>query len=234
VEKAGKLDMKIYGDRQEAGRLLAQELNKEHWDNPLILALPRGGVPVAVEVANALGEGLDVFVVRKIGAPWNPEYGIGALSETGALWLNGDALAQLALSAEDMRSIIEHERQEITRRLKRYRGARPLPSPVGRTVILVDDGLATGGTALMAVRSLKDKGAKAVVVAVPVGSVDAVALLQQEAEQVICLETPRNFYAVGQWYREFNQVTDEEVIAYLDAVQASRSSHPPIVMARSL
>lgn len=223
--------MKMFRNRQEAGKRLAEKLLERSWQNPIVLALPRGGVPVAAEVANALHTPFDVFVVRKIGVPWNSEYGIGAISETGALWLNGDALAQLALSASDLKSIVEEERIEITRRLKIYRDSRPLPSLIGRTVILVDDGLATGGTALMAIRALRENGASLVVLAVPVGSEDAVSLLNREADLVICLETPADFYAVGQWFHDFHQVSDAEVIEILSRSCAQNSTTTPVSQA---
>jgi putative phosphoribosyl transferase len=202
-------------DRREAGRALGRALVGYRGEHPLILALPRGGVPVGVEVARALGAPLDVLVVRKLGAPFQRELGIGAIAEGGATWINEPLCEELSLDEETIEEVAERERREVERRVRRYRGGRALPSVTGRTVILVDDGLATGGTARAAVRALRQLGAGTIVLAVPVGPPSTVAELRAEADEVVCLETPEPFAAIGLWYEVFDQVSDEEVIAML-------------------
>lgn len=204
-----------FRDRREAGRELAAELADLEKEEPVVLALPRGGVPVAFEVALALRAPLDVLVVRKVGAPHNPEYGVGAIGEGGVLLLNDHALARLGLSRDDLQRTVDDERSELRRRVDRYRGGRPAVPIEGRTAVVVDDGLATGVSATAAVRVLRERGAGRVVVAVPVGAPDSVSRLEEEADAIVCLHAPASFMAVGSFYRDFGQTTDDEVVDLL-------------------
>ncbi len=219
--------MTMYRDREEAGRSLANSLEKIALKNPVVIALPRGGVPVAAEVANRLKAPLDVLITRKIGAPHNPEYGIGALSENGTVWINESAVNELGISEFEIKSIIKKESLEIRRRIQEYRGGGAIIQVRHRTVVLVDDGLATGVTARASIRALREMGAERVILAVPVGAPDSVDALDHEADQVICLETPQGFYSVGTWYENFEQTTDDEVRRILsEARQTSFHSTP--------
>lgn len=205
----------IFRDRTEAGRRLAAALQDRVDGPPVVLALPRGGVPVAAEVARALDAPLDVIGVRKVGMPGRPELGVGAVSEGGGLVLDERTLRRLGIPAHQLASTIAAERREVDRTVARYRGTRPLPDVRGRTVIVVDDGLATGVTATAAVRAVRDLGARRVVLAVPVCSGTGRGLLAREADDVVCAESPEPFAAVGQWYDDFGQVTDEDVVGAL-------------------
>jgi len=206
-----------FTDRHEAGRALAAELALLHLDNPLILALPRGGVPVAREVATALGAELDLLLVRKIGAPGHEEYGIGAVAE-GAHPQLVVSEAVLGLAGASQGYIeAEQERQlaEIERRRLLWRGGRP-PIPVtGRTCVVVDDGVATGNTARAAIRALRFDGAARIILAVPVAPPDVIEQLAQEADMLTCLKTPEPFLAVSLHYRHFGQLGDEQVTELL-------------------
>lgn len=209
----------LFHDRREAGRELARGL-LEHRDeealaDPLVLALPRGGVPVGDEVARALGAPLDIIVARKIGAPFNPEVGVGALAGEGPPLYDERALAMLDLTADRLSPEVARERAEMHRREQLYRGARPAPDVKGRTVVVVDDGLATGVTARAALRAVRAMEPGRLVLAVPVGSPDAAEALAAEADTVVCPHRPQPFHAVGQWYQEFDQVGDDEVVAIL-------------------
>lgn len=204
----------VFVDRVDAGRRLAERLRHLAPSRPVVLGLPRGGVPVAREVAAVLHAPLDVLVVRKLGAPMQPELAIGAIAADGAV-IDWRLAEQVGASREDVERIAEREREELARRDRRYRGDRP-PAPVeGRTVIVVDDGLATGATAEAAVRSLRRRGPARIVVAVPVGSTSAVARLSALADEVVCLATPEWFMAVGQFYEDFSATSDAEVEACL-------------------
>lgn len=202
----------LFKDRIDAGKQLAAELSNYHFEHPLILALPRGGVPVAKEVAHALKAPMDVLIVRKIGAPFNEEYGIGGMCEDFVPLFNEDARLAFAPYASEIEQIVDFEKSELKRRIKYYRGKRSMPSLLGRTVILVDDGIATGITAAAAAKYLKGLSAKEVIIASPVCPMETGKLLKQYADQVICLHRPRPFAGVGQWYRNFEQVSDGEVI----------------------
>ncbi len=182
----------------------------------LILALPRGGVPVASEVAKVLGAPLDVLLVRKLGLPHHPEYAMGAIASGGVRIFNPDA-TYLRLDACEVEAVVLREQQELERRELLYRGLRPPPSLLGRTVILVDDGLATGSTMRAAVLAAQQQGAAHVVAAVPVGSPDAAESLRSEVDEVVCIITPVPFRAVGLWYDDFDQVSDDEVCSLLAA-----------------
>ena len=205
----------IFQDRAAAGRTLADRLaalpDIGAGGRPLVLALPRGGVPVAAPVAGRLGAELDVVVVRKIGAPGRPEYGIGAIAEDGPPYFDHPALAALGLTERDLARTVERERAELDRRIRRYRGERPAPRAAGRTVIVVDDGLATGVTARAAVRWLRDQGPEQLILAVPVCAREARDALARSADLVVCVHAPGRFRAVGEWYLDFAQTSDAEV-----------------------
>ncbi|MBV9149566.1 MAG: phosphoribosyltransferase [Candidatus Eremiobacteraeota bacterium] len=208
----------LFKDRKEAGRILAARLSAYAGrGDVLVLGLPRGGVPVAAEIARALGAPLDVFVVRKIGAPQQPELALGAIASGDVRVVNWYAVDALHISPETFNEIVARERTEIARRELAYRDGRPLPSPNGKTVILVDDGLATGATMLAAVQALRQLGPARVVVAVPVAAADTCAELKREVDDVVCAATPEPFYGVGMWYQDFTQTNDEEVRQLLNS-----------------
>jgi predicted phosphoribosyltransferase len=206
----------MFADRREAGERLAILL-ADLADRPtVVLGIPRGGAEVAAVVAEALGAPLDVVVPRKIGAPGNPELGIGAVAE-GVQVLDERLIRTLGVGPAFLEGAIAEQRREIARRVARYRGGRP-PAPIaGRTAVVVDDGVATGGTAVAAVRWASAQGATAVVLAVPVAPPEAVRRLRSEADEVRALLTPEYFSSVGQWYADFPQVSDERVVALLEA-----------------
>jgi predicted phosphoribosyltransferase len=201
-----------YRDRSEAGRYLAGDLT-EYADRPdvIVLALPRGGVPVAFEVARELNAPLDVFLVRKLGLPGREELAMGAIATGGVRVLNEEVVRVLQVPDEVIDAVAVEERQELERREHLYRGDRPPPDVRGRVVILVDDGLATGSTMRAAVAALRKQHPARIVVAVPVGAPDTCAEFRQEADEVVCARTPEPFFAVGLWYADFSQTTDEEV-----------------------
>lgn len=206
----------MFADRVRAGKALAAELERflrhhESEGRPLVLALPRGGVPVAVQVADALGADLDVVVARKIGMPGHPEYGIGAVTPNGPAIFHQGALTLAGLREEDLVGEVEAERSEARRRLRAYRHDRPPPRITGRIVILVDDGLATGATAVAALRQIRAQHPAQLIFAAPVCARDGAEALRTEADAVICAERPEEFWAVGRWYEDFRQTSDEEV-----------------------
>ena len=207
----------MFTDRLEAGRRLGERLTAYRLPDPLVLGLPRGGVPVAEAVARALRADLDVLVVRKLGAPGNPEFAMGAVGEDGAIVLDHGVRRQLHVTSEQVDMIAEREQREIERRVQAYRSGSHRLELAGRNVVIVDDGLATGSTAAAAVRVARHLGAAHITLAVPVGSVEAVDRLSGMVDEVICLETPDPFYAVGQHYGDFTQVPDEEVVRILQA-----------------
>jgi predicted phosphoribosyltransferase len=218
-----------FTDRREAGhtlaRLLAGYMNAP---DAVVLALPRGGVPVGFEAARTLGLPLDVFVVRKLGVPGHEEYAMGAIASGGVRVTNPDT-ENLKIPAAAVEEVTEREMREVERRERRYRGDRPALEVARRTVILVDDGMATGSTMLAAVRAVRERGPKRVVVAVPIASSEACEAMRKEADEVICALTPRPFIAVGMWYTRFDQTTDEEVRRLLDlaGMQASANARSP-------
>jgi putative phosphoribosyl transferase len=202
-------------DRHDAGRQLAAELAAFAPAHPVIVALPRGGVPIAFEVARALRAPLDILAVRKLGAPGNPELAVGAVAEDGTGVLDQRSAGRLGMTQATLDDTLERESRELRRRVERYRDGRPAVAVSGRSAIVVDDGLATGLTDLAAVRALRKRGAREVVVAVPIGSREAVAMLAREADRVVCLEIPPRLFGVGMWYRNFAPVSDEQVEALL-------------------
>jgi putative phosphoribosyl transferase len=205
-----------FADRHAAGRELADRLSSLTLEDPVVLGLARGGVPVAYEVAKTLGAPLDVLVVRKIGAPGNPEVGIGAIAEGDVRVLNQDVVRHLLLSVEELEAAVARARAEVDARVHRYRDGR-LPVDVkGRTAIVVDDGLATGGTARAALRAVRARGPRRLVLAVPVGAPDSVESLREEADEVICLLEPKLMWAVGLWYEHFESTSDAEIASLLD------------------
>lgn len=213
-----RMPTRRYRDRREAGRVLAAEL-ASYRGRPglLVLGLARGGVPVAWEVAAALGADLDVFLVRKLGVPHWPELAMGALASGGRVVMNNDVVSSLHIDDDQVRAVIERETTELRRREDAYRGGRPEVPLHGRTVLLVDDGIATGASMLAAVRAVRTARAQSVVVAVPVGPRSACRQLAGEADDVVCATMPADFGAVGQVYADFHQVTDDEVRALLAA-----------------
>ena len=206
--------MNLLRNRVEAGKQLAKAV-KTASENAIVLSVPRGGVGVGYEVAKALGVPLDVIVTKKIGAPDNPELAIGAVAEDGTFILDEDLARRLYVPKEYISEEVERMKQEIQRRLIRYRGDVPYPSLKNREVIVVDDGVATGSTLKAALRLLRHKGAKTITVAVPVGPPDTIRELEKLADRVVCLQTPEPFYAIGQFYVDFTQTSDEEVTELL-------------------
>jgi putative phosphoribosyl transferase len=211
-----------FQDRRDAGRRLAALLEPFRDELPVVVGIPRGGVPVAAEVARALGAPLDVTVVRKIGAPQNPEFAIGALAEGGVRVLSERTVHALGFSDAALQALIARAEGELVERLLRYRGKREPARLNGRAVILVDDGLATGLSALAAVRSLRERGASRVSLAVPVAAPESAKELRRYADEVVCVEEPAELWAVGYWYEDFRPTTDEEVATLLE-----RYGEPP-------
>jgi putative phosphoribosyl transferase len=217
----------ILRDRRDAGERLASRLERYRTSEPIVLALPRGGVVVGFEVARRLGVPLEVLIVRKIGAPDNPEYGLGALVEDGTRLLDERRIAAAGYSLRDLEPTIRRELGEIQRRAAAYRGGRALPELRGRTVILVDDGVATGGTVRAAIRSVRSHQPRRIVVALGVAPRDTFQQLAHEADEVVVLAAPEMFFAVGEWYRHFDQVGDEEVQQLLTEARTPLSPSAP-------
>lgn len=206
-----------FADRHDAGRRLGERVRELRLDDPVVLALPRGGVPVAYEVARELAAPLDVLVVRKIGAPFQPELGVGAIAEGDVTVYDRQTLAALHLTVDDLAETVRRERAELDRRVGRYRGQR-VPLPIeGRSVVVVDDGLATGVSARAALRSVRQRGPVHLVLAVPVGPPNAADFMVPDADEVVMVEAPQRLSAVGQWYDDFTQTSDDTVVTLLDA-----------------
>ena len=220
-----------FRDRRAAGQVLADELRAYARRNDVVvLALPRGGVPVGYEVARALGAPLDVFVVRKLGIPWHEELAMGAIASGGVRVLDRELIRAAHVTERELERVIASEEAELARREQRYRGDRPFPNVAGKTVILVDDGLATGATMRAAVEALRADGPASIVVAVPVAAPTTCDAFRDIADEIVCAVTPDPFNAVGLWYDDFSQTTDDEVHALLGdagagvAERARRSS----------
>lgn len=219
----------VFEDRHDAGRQLARHLDRYAALQPIVVGMPRGGVPVAAEVAHRLSAPLDIVVVRKIGCPWQPELGIGAIAEGGVRVLNDALVQDLGVRPDQLEAATAAETVELARRIRRYRGDRAAVPVGGRTVILVDDGLATGYTARAAIETLRQAGACRVILAVPVAPRESVTALRNVADEVVVVTSPRWFQGVGQAYREFAQTSDDEVVAVLEgaAEGAARPSSAP-------
>ena len=210
----------VFSDRRQAGRQLAERLQRLAGERPIVVALPRGGVPVAVEVARSLDAPLELLTVRKLGAPQDPEFAIGAVGEDGVVVVNQAAARHAGVTQQQFARILEREQGELRRRMERFHEGWAQLEVRGRTVIVVDDGLATGLSDLVAVRALRRRGAARIVVAAPVGSRQAMAMLIDEADEVVCVACPHNLLGVGRWYEDFSPVSDEEVLALLAEVDA--------------
>jgi len=211
---------RVFADRRDAGRRLAALLERFADERPVVVGMARGGVPVAAEVARALSAPLDVALVRKIGAPHNPEYALGAVAEGGVCLLDDAVVHDTGLSERGARTLVARAEGELSAQAKRYRAGREPLSLTGRTAILVDDGLATGRSARAAIRSLRRRGAVRVILAVPVGAPESSRALRAEADEVICVQAPELLWAVGVWYEDFAPTGDEEVAALLAHARA--------------
>ena len=208
----------IFQDRLDAGRRLAARLNYLRGQDVVVLGLPRGGVPVAHEVAKELGVPLDIIVVRKLGVPSQPELAMGAVSEGGVLVTNDEIVRITKITPQEFALAATREHAEVEKRAKRFRGDRPQVSLTGRIALVVDDGIATGSSAQAACKVARAQGAAKVLLAAPVASANAVRLLSNDADEVICLQIPDLFFAVGEWYQDFSATTDEEVADLLRVV----------------
>lgn len=209
----------VFADRRAAGVELARALERFADERPIVLALPRGGVPVAYEVALALNAPLDVCVVRKVGVPWQPELGMGAVAEGGYVELSAEVLVAAAIPRQEALEHVELKQREVEERVRRFRRGQPPLNVRGRSVILVDDGVATGGSVRVAIRAVRARQPRRLVLAVPVAAARALEELQQEADEVVSLAAPTHMSAVGLWYRDFQQVSDEEVVRLLEAAR---------------
>jgi putative phosphoribosyl transferase len=217
-----------FRNRTEAGKLLASKLT-QYANRPdvLVLGLPRGGVPVAFEVAKALNAPLDICLVRKLGVPGHKELAMGAIASGGVQVLNEELVAWMRISGQTIAEVAERELQELQRRERVYRGDRPLPQIRARIVILIDDGLATGSTMRAAIGVLKHQQPQRIIIAVPVAPLDTCNELRSKVDEVVCLMTPAQFYAIGLWYEDFTQTTDEQVCELLAvATRNPQSPHP--------
>lgn len=216
----------LFVDRADAGRRLAQQLRYLRGADVVVLGLPRGGVPVAFEVAEELHAPLDVIVVRKLGVPFEPECGFGAIGEGGVRIVDDYVIRQTRLTGSQIAEVEASERVLLDRRVSQLPGDHPKVPLTGRTVVIVDDGIATGSTASAACLVARARGASRVILAAPVGSVEGTAALRRTADEVVCLHTPAKLSAVGEWYGDFGQVTDEEVTILLGNAPVARPGYP--------
>jgi putative phosphoribosyl transferase len=210
---------RLFHDREHAGRELGKRLAHFRNQSPIVLGLPRGGVPVAYEVARALGAPLDVWVVRKLGAPIQPELGMGAVAEGGEVFVDAHIVREVGASEAEVQEVIARKTAEVEERCQRFRRGRGRPNLEGKTVLLVDDGIAAGGTARAALRAIRRQRPRRVVLAVPVGSPYVLEALAQEADEIVCLSPQPDLYAIGLWYESFEPVEDDDVMAILDEAQ---------------
>jgi putative phosphoribosyl transferase len=218
----GDEKVKLFANRIDAGKQLVPALKDLVEKDAIVLAIPRGGVVVGYEIAKALDLSLDVIIPRKIGAPGNPELAIGAMTEDGTVLLDVQLLERLQVSEAYIKQESEAQKQEIQRRLNLYRGDVPYPNLENRDVIIVDDGIATGSTMKAALASVRNKGAKTVTIAIPVGPPSTIRELEGKADHVVCLNTPEAFYAIGQFYEDFAQTQDQEVKRLLKSIREQR------------
>jgi putative phosphoribosyl transferase len=216
-----------FADRQDAGCQLAAQLLPLAALKPVVVALPRGGVPVGAEISTLLGARLEILAVRKLGAPQNPEYGIGAIAEDGTRVFDSEALTALRIDGETLESIVAEATEEVRRRVAVYRGDRARLPLENRIVIVVDDGVATGVTDTVALRAIRHQGPRRLILAVPVCAADSADALEEEADAVVCLNMPPLLYGVGHWYRDFSQVSDREVVAALRENPNAKRRIPP-------
>lgn len=224
----------MYRDRRHAGRELAQQLmHYADRDDVIVLGLPRGGVPVAFEVARALRAPMDVFLVRKLGLPGNEEYAMGAIASGGVRVLVDDAVRHFHIDQRVIDAAAERESRELQRREQAYRGGRPLPALEGKVSIVVDDGLATGATMRAAITALRRLHPARIVVAVPVAAAEACGQLRAQVDELVCPQTPAGFAGVGQWYQDFSQTDDAEVRRLLDQIEAGRINPPQVSKRRA-
>jgi putative phosphoribosyl transferase len=225
---------RLFHDREHAGRELAKRLAPYREQSPIVLGLTRGGVPVACEVARALDAPLDVWVVRKLGAPIQPELGMGAVAEGGEVFLDTQIVRDVGASEAEVREVVARKTAEVEERCKRFRRGREPPDISGKTVLLIDDGIATGGTARAALRALRRRKPLRLVLAVPVGATDTLESLTSEADEILCLSSQPELYAIGLWYEEFEPVEDHEVVVLLDRATkrgARVAEHPVRIQA---
>ncbi|HYB06891.1 MAG TPA: phosphoribosyltransferase family protein [Nitrososphaerales archaeon] len=214
--------MVLFRDREEAGKRLAEAVRRFKGEDVVVLGIPRGGLVVASEVAKALGAPLDIVVTRKIEAPGQPEYALGAVTQEGDVIMDRQAAESVGASPEYLDSQVRKKREEVKERMQRLRGDAPYPRLEGKLVIIVDDGIATGSSVVAAVMSVRKRKPKEIVVAVPVAPAEAIEALAEEGAKVVCLETPGLFFAIGEFYRNFDQVDDLEVRRILDENSAAR------------
>jgi putative phosphoribosyl transferase len=216
-----------FRDRPEAGRLLAEKLSGyKNRPDVLVLALPRGGVPVAFEVANALNAPLDLLMVRKLGVPGQKELAMGAIATGGGIVLDKELINLLRLSGETINFVVSEEQEELDRRDRIYRKGRPFPELRNRTVIVVDDGIATGSTMKVAIKSLRERQPARIIVAVPTGSITACSELKKEVDEFVCIMMPEPYFTVGLWYQDFSQITDKAVSKLLEQAEKRSSISP--------
>lgn len=214
----------MFKDRTEVGKLLAEKIHKMGFERPMLLAIPRGGVPVAKEIAVEIHAPLDLVITRKIGFPGQPEFAIGAVSQEGEILVDEQTVRSMAVSEEYLKKEAAVQTREIRRRLERYRGKRPYPDLAGKDVIIVDDGIATGNTVLAAIESVRLKKPRSITLAIGVAPPDTLRKLSSKADSIVCLDSPEPFYSIGEFYASFEQVEDDEIRKALR--EASSLEHP--------